>query len=121
MTALLMLAALISGGEAAEDAYARAYWDCRNHGKPLVVLIGQPTGCAPCARMHREMASADLKGVAFCELDAAEHAAKRLMQGTVIPQLYLRWQRDGQWYGRTVVGYQTPAQVAELIREAKAK
>jgi len=66
----------------------RAAYAKHEAGQPLVVLATMP-GCAPCARVKKEIEDAAVQGVAYCYLDVTVETdlAGKLAVGPTVPVL----------------------------------
>ncbi len=104
------------------ESYAAAYTKHKD-GQPMVVLATMP-GCAPCARVKKEIEDAAVQGVAYCYLDVTVETdvAGRLTLGSTVPELltYPAFGVAGQRYhGTQLAAGVASSAVRSLIKPSK--
>jgi thioredoxin-like negative regulator of GroEL len=118
-------AAISTPSAPAPNAYAAAYHDTQESGKPLVILVGA-SWCPACQSMKTSImpavqAQGGLSDVSFAYVntDAQHELAGQLLEGNMIPQLVMYEKAaDGSWKLSRLVGAQSVEAVQGFIGPA---
>ncbi|MGE0606585.1 MAG: thioredoxin family protein [Pirellulales bacterium] len=118
LAALLQFSALAVGG----NNYAQAYREASESGRPMLLLI-TADWCPGCQVMKNstlpQMArQGGLEDVNLVILNYDQNTAlcRKMMRGNSIPQLVMYYKNDTGWRRRGLVGKQSIASVASMVK-----
>ena len=111
----------IAAARSTHHSYAAAHREMKEHGRPLLVLIGADW-CPGCQIMKQTMGRDGIRKslanrVAYAQVNKDEEAriASRILKGDRIPQLVLfRRTRDG-WKATRMIGAQSEGAVQSFV------
>jgi thiol-disulfide isomerase/thioredoxin len=105
-----------------EHDYAKAFHDAQQSDKDILVLVGAPW-CGPCQKMRNETLlemkfNCDLEGVEYAHVDCDKESAtaRKLMDGTAIPQLVRFHKVNGVWQRTRLIGRKSKKEIQEFIK-----
>jgi thioredoxin-like negative regulator of GroEL len=105
-------------------AYATAYEEMEQSGRPLLVLVGADW-CPGCRTMKQTVLpnlqkAGQLKDIsmALVNTDQSSALANKLMRGGTIPQLVLFTKTEAGWQRTQLTGAQSESQVRTFIERA---
>lgn len=124
----LMLAALGQTGASPEPStYSDAYNQSQETGQPMLVVVGAEW-CPSCVKMkHGPLSNLLRRGrlkrvhVATVDSDKQRTLAKRLMRGTMVPQVIVFAKTPEGWHREQATGLQSEEQVTAMVDRAVAR
>jgi len=127
MLTVLLQASTFAAAPAPSTAYAEAYHESRQQGRPLMILVGADW-CPACQRMkgavipdlQRRGQLADVK-FAHVNTDRESQLARKLMTGGSIPQLILYYKTAEGWKKMQVVGAVSSSRLEAMIQRSVAE
>jgi thioredoxin-like negative regulator of GroEL len=120
---LNMLLQVVAVGAAGHD-YATAYYETRESGRPLVVLVGADW-CPGCVQMkHTSLPEVEKKGglskvaIAYVNTDQQSQLARKLMKGGSIPQLVMFHKTETGWKRQQLTGAHSASAIQAFLDRA---